>query len=298
MRSNGLATILLMIPVLAIPALAIFGIPQFGPIQDLTFGEFRENARESRSGRSTKRSQDDAFSEFEGFNTEADSGNDEPASKQTDSFASDNPSRNRGTRSRREAPVTAWDDESELDQLNQPKRQKSSIPAQNQFDDDDSTNGTPAPKKTAIIDRASRRSKRLPKPSRFDDAVSPASTESIDGSDQKVVQADFDDEGNQDKPKVGTKGKRPRSSEARPAKSRDSTDGPMTWKAAVDRLTELDIRNFRIEPGRDADQFVFICYSPVDAQGVSIRFEAEADEPLKALEKVLEQIVERRQKRQ
>ena len=32
MKSNGVATILLMIPVLTVPALAIFGIPQFAPV--------------------------------------------------------------------------------------------------------------------------------------------------------------------------------------------------------------------------------------------------------------------------
>ncbi|MDZ4689648.1 MAG: hypothetical protein SH850_31610 [Planctomycetaceae bacterium] len=66
---------------------------------------------------------------------------------------------------------------------------------------------------------------------------------------------------------------------------------PLTWRAAVQRLNQMEIRNFRLEPGRAADQFVFICsYTPRDNPRVSYRFEAEADEPLKAVEKVLAQI--------
>lgn len=73
-----------------------------------------------------------------------------------------------------------------------------------------------------------------------------------------------------------------------PAVSNGTT---LTWRAAVQRLNQLEIRNFRLEPGRAADQFIFICsYTPRDNPRVSYRFEAEADEPLKAVEKVLAQI--------
>lgn len=66
---------------------------------------------------------------------------------------------------------------------------------------------------------------------------------------------------------------------------------PLTWRAAVQRLNQMEIRNFRLEPGRTPEQFVFICsYTPRDNPRVSYRFEAEADEPLKAVEKVLAQI--------
>jgi hypothetical protein len=66
---------------------------------------------------------------------------------------------------------------------------------------------------------------------------------------------------------------------------------PLTWRGAVQRLNQMEIRNFRLEPGRTPDQFIFICsYTPRDNPRVSYRFEAEADEPLKAVEKVLAQI--------
>jgi hypothetical protein len=66
---------------------------------------------------------------------------------------------------------------------------------------------------------------------------------------------------------------------------------PLTWQSAVRRLNDLEIRNFRLEPGQKPEQFVFICsYTPQDNPRVSYRFEAEADEPLRAVEKVLTQI--------
>jgi hypothetical protein len=65
----------------------------------------------------------------------------------------------------------------------------------------------------------------------------------------------------------------------------------LTWQSAVRKLNDLEIRNFRLEPGQRPDQFVFICsYTPPDNPRVSYRFEAEADEPLRAVEKVLMQI--------
>lgn len=65
----------------------------------------------------------------------------------------------------------------------------------------------------------------------------------------------------------------------------------LTWQQAVKRLNELEIRNFRLEPGLKPDQFMFVCsYTPPDNPRVSYRFEAEADEPLRAVAKVLEQI--------
>jgi hypothetical protein len=70
-----------------------------------------------------------------------------------------------------------------------------------------------------------------------------------------------------------------------------SSADPLTWSAAVERLSQLEIRNYRLERGLSADQFVFICsYTPHDTPQISYRFEAEADQPLRAVGKVLDQI--------
>jgi len=90
-----------------------------------------------------------------------------------------------------------------------------------------------------------------------------------------------------------------RSSQASPARRspasapRSNPEDPLTWQAAVRRLNSLEIRNFRLEPGAGPDQFVFICsYTPSHEPRVSYRFEAEAAEPLAAVEKVIAQIEE------
>lgn len=65
---------------------------------------------------------------------------------------------------------------------------------------------------------------------------------------------------------------------------------PLTWGAAVDRLNQLGIRQFKLEPGQ-RDGFHFSCYfTPRDNPRVTHRFEAESAEPLQAVEDVLIQV--------
>jgi hypothetical protein len=65
----------------------------------------------------------------------------------------------------------------------------------------------------------------------------------------------------------------------------------LTWASAVERLNQLEIRSFRLEPALEPGMFIFICsYTPERKPWLSQRFEAQADEPLKAVEKVLAQL--------
>ncbi len=65
----------------------------------------------------------------------------------------------------------------------------------------------------------------------------------------------------------------------------------LTWAIARQRLAELGIRDFHLEPGRDVNSYVFIClFSPGADSQVTHRFEAEADTPLEAVADVLDQI--------
>ena len=66
---------------------------------------------------------------------------------------------------------------------------------------------------------------------------------------------------------------------------------PATWSAAVQKLNELGIREYRLEPGVRPNEFLFSCsYSPPHNPRISRRFEAEALDPLKAVIKVLQQV--------
>ena len=68
---------------------------------------------------------------------------------------------------------------------------------------------------------------------------------------------------------------------------------PPTWTEAVQRLNGFGIRNFRLEPGLRPGEFAFTCsYTHSKSPHVTRKFEAEADEPLKAVGKVLAQVEE------
>lgn len=77
-----------------------------------------------------------------------------------------------------------------------------------------------------------------------------------------------------------------------------SQKSPLTWRSAVRRLNELGIRQFRLEPGSRDHEFHFSCFlTSRNNPRVTIRFEAEAGDPLQAVEQVLQQITARQQKR-
>lgn len=66
---------------------------------------------------------------------------------------------------------------------------------------------------------------------------------------------------------------------------------PLTWRAAVARLNALGIRDYRLSPGERPHQFHFSCFfTPADIPRITHRFEAEANQPLEAVEKVLDQV--------
>lgn len=65
----------------------------------------------------------------------------------------------------------------------------------------------------------------------------------------------------------------------------------LTWRKAVRRLNELGIQEFRLEPGSQLGEFYFACeFTPHRDARVTRRFEAEATEPLLAVQAVLRQI--------
>lgn len=65
----------------------------------------------------------------------------------------------------------------------------------------------------------------------------------------------------------------------------------LTWRQASLRLTELGVRNYHLERGAGSGTFLFVCtFSPGDAPHVVHRFEAEMDDPLLAVNEVLQQV--------
>lgn len=70
-----------------------------------------------------------------------------------------------------------------------------------------------------------------------------------------------------------------------------ATASGLTWREATRRLEEVGIRDYRLERGESSDRFLFVCrFSPGDDERIVQRFEAEAIEPLEAVEDVLAQV--------
>jgi hypothetical protein len=291
MKSNGLATVLLLIPVLTVPALAIFGIPQFAPVVASPIDESRNFDRESREGNSSRHSQDELFDEIEGISSE-------PEVKP----GSGTSLRNRGTSkpSQREKGLRRTD--SGLARSSENGANWPNSPRQPAFKKSD---------EMAVRDRFYNgndatdvpQQKALPRQQRQLSAVVKTNEEirqaKVEDPDQTVTPSGFTEDSQfRDQPGNSGEDNRNRLNDSLGSNRRVSRSEPLTWAAAVERLNEFDIRNFRLEPGNRSGQFVFICsYTSPDAPSVSYRFEAIEDEPLKAVEKVIEQIVEWRQNR-
>ena len=277
MKSNGLATILLIIPVLTVPALAIFGIPQFAPVVASPLEESASlNGEKHRLGVSAGLAQDELFEDLEAFDTER------PARTSTPSLRSRKsstvPVRPTQVASSEGQPSSTWGDDldpvpeenkpSRFSKLSEPRGQSSNLPSR--YERDQQRTG-----KKANPEKSTSRNK----------------------PDAEITLVGFNDDHAESESRVSpSKSAR---SETRPVtQGRELPVEELTWNMAVERLNELEIRNFRLEPGQRKGLFVFICtYTPPDSPTVSYRFEAEADQPLKAVQKVLEQIVDWHQRR-
>lgn len=70
-----------------------------------------------------------------------------------------------------------------------------------------------------------------------------------------------------------------------------ASDEAQSWKAAVARLNALGIRDYQMQPGEREGEFHFSClFVSRSNPRVVRRFEAEAAEPLEAVEQVLAQV--------
>lgn len=83
----------------------------------------------------------------------------------------------------------------------------------------------------------------------------------------------------------------PSQNNIQPVSGTNQNSQAVTWRGAIEHLNQLGINNYRLEPGVTSDQFLFVCfYTPQDNPRITIRFEAESSDPLRAVEKVLTQI--------
>ncbi len=79
--------------------------------------------------------------------------------------------------------------------------------------------------------------------------------------------------------------------EADPPADEQETPPPLTWDLARQRLKSLDIKEYYLQPDPESGMFLFRCaYARPETPRVSRLFEAEAPDPLQAVEEVLEQV--------
>lgn len=92
----------------------------------------------------------------------------------------------------------------------------------------------------------------------------------------------------------GPKQRHPAAHAAMPSdKNAGRTSSRLTWRSAVAWLNQRGIDHYQLQPGNNAAEFHFSCaFTPSDNPRITHRFEAEAAEPLRAVEKVLAQIAD------
>lgn len=228
---GSLATVLLLIPILAVPMLAIFGVPQFTPVVASPFDDAAASRRQDES-------------EAPPFSPTGSEG--DPFERASSNLSSD---------------VPEWGDE--------PSDRAARALA-------DRRRVTPVSHRPTRKTALSEPTEPSPFASPSEGTAAPTMPDALPGSYRRQRNTAV----------VDTRPNRP-TAEATPA----MLDPQLTWRDAVQKLNALGIRNFRLEPGHQPSQFLFSCsYTPRDNPSVSYRFENEADEPLRAVERVLEQI--------
>lgn len=287
-----LTTILLLVPVAAVPLMAIFGIPQFTPVIASPLDGVTEETEDQVGETSRRKSR--STSQRTRIEDESDQ----------DLVLEESPD---------------WEHQSaERSRSIRKSKARASESATKPFPRESfSEEQHPAPRRTVSKNR------RKPNSSDpfVDSSIQTASFEELDEAPVEIDDAEntlasfktLQDNREMVDPESeaaivpGYRRQRPH-----PTKGRNSSDGksasrnkrsahavePLTWPEAVRRLNDLGIRNFRLESGVNPGEFNFACsYTPSDSPHVTRRFEAEADDPLKAVSKVLSQVEEAAQQR-
>ena len=324
------ATLLLLIPVGAIPALAIFGIPQFAPVVASPLHEGHENDRERREGRSARGPADELFLEEDDLTSRGEEafgarGNEAGAGRLGDAVAvperhaargsspdnraydgrGEDSQDSRGSAFNGLGRVPSWGDDLPVE------NRQSSPPRGNenfeQFADSRASQSQSGEPQASSVPTSPPHGSAMP----FDAGLQPFTRSTKDRATapparrpptnepgRRTVQPAGNEVTAENPQGFQRQRETPLDRAVAPAQRDMAATAGLTWPIAVQQLNDLEIRNFRLEPGRQPGQFVFICsYTPTDSPRVSYRFEAEADEPLKAVEKVLAQIGEWQQRR-
>jgi hypothetical protein len=293
--SGPLGALLLIAPLAAIPVFAIVGVPQFSPLaaspsdDEEEFADLGDSSAtlESRPAESSARgrSADDLFAPFPESSPRSEL-NDAPRTRIRESKAPSPP------RGRSPAPGTALPDADALDHWEIRPGTLEAMPRKGN-EETAGTNSLPEP--------GADRADDLRIPDDADDGSisaddfrsdllkpNPARPRSNSGAGGI---ARLSPDQRTDTPRNG--GEVPGNSSRIPESMADSMSEQSGWQMATRRLKELGIRKYHLESQIDEQTFTFWCtFASSDNPRITRRFEADADTPLEAVQKVLAQIDE------
>ncbi len=283
-RSDKSATTWLMFVGLAVVAfIGVFGIPQFAPVvaspaddpDQNGFGEFGLR-HEIGVGESTRQGADDLFAPFSDDSTSTAVGSGDP-------FATIDSGRSGQSTTPTHSAA-------------EPRRRPTGFPPE-AFEGWQPESGQLAPIRTADLpNRISPDPDKGPEEQSRRNPYSAPMFDRADFSRRSGPQAgkllavgDDDHRGDHRRLSLPASFTAASTSENEPAAA--DLHKPLSWRLAVQRLNELGIQHFQLSAGERPYEFHFSCFlTPADNPRVRRLFEAEADEPLRAVEKVLAQI--------
>tara|TARA_R110002111_G_scaffold256979_3_gene324721 strand:+ start:48855 stop:49703 length:849 start_codon:yes stop_codon:yes gene_type:complete len=274
-KSNDFfSTILMLIPLVAVPMLAIFGIPEIAPVKKSALNENETFSSEGSSKSQFEEISFDSSSHEIGLGGEGElpdrsrSGQRNPFEKMA--------AAPKGSPKREEwlppaGALEGWELDTAPSKI-EPNQKKLGL-----------ASADPLPKQGLGNNPIQQLS--------FDGA--PSSPGSVNSFDQEIRQVG--NERNQFEPTApaGQAAAKEVDEQFRVRAETMLRRDPATWSAAVQKLNELGIRDYRLEPGVRPNEFLFSCsYSPPHNPRISRRFESEALDPLKAVIRVLQQVDE------
>ncbi len=274
-------TLLLLVPISAVPLMAIFGVPQFTPVVASPLDDADEDAwnrparkKKSRAAAQTGSDQDIEFPADDSLNWDDEESSPRRPVKKT------RPKRKEPEKYADNDGRSAWEEDlSESEPPVRGKKRQTAPLRETDLDEDEliQTVGHDTDEDSPLVETAD-----LSEPTEQENSPSAAPPGGIPSYRRQRPVPNESSE---------------KAANARGKRSAVAPD-PLTWKTAVQRLNELGIRNFRLEPGARPGEFTFTCsYTPSNSPHVTRRFEAEADDPLKAVAKVLAQVEDASQQR-
>lgn len=250
---NSLSTLMFMVPLLGVPLMAVFGVPQFVPVIASSVSEPSARPKTIRPKHGVGESA--AAMSFENDSSERAAS--QPGEPQVQDFFRPTQRPRRDSRPVRDI---------------EPRGREAKFI-------ETSLNAETWLTQTSSEEPASEASKRL--------------NDLFGMSAPAAKSADLPNRSRATPTRPSIEGLATRSKNVQLASLSEQSDDGLTWREAVRRLNELGIQEFRLEPGRQIGEFYFACeFTPHRDARVTRRFEAEATEPLLAVRAVLSQIDE------